>query len=68
METPQSGRNFLNKNCPSKRLYLKMAKELSKVLIQMVLKMTIVKVNNKPPCLKDKEMKSMESVWYVHAV
>jgi hypothetical protein len=27
-----------------------------------------VKVNNKPPCLKDKEMKSMESVWYVHAV
>ncbi len=45
-----------------------MAKELSKVLIQMVLKMTIVKVNNKPPCLKDKEMKSMESVWYVHAV
>jgi hypothetical protein len=29
METPQSGRKFLNKNCPSKRLYLKMAKELS---------------------------------------
>jgi hypothetical protein len=29
METPQSGRKFLNKNYPSKRLYLKMAKELS---------------------------------------
>jgi len=36
--------------------------------MEIVLKMTIVKVNNKPPCLKDKKTKTMESGWYVHAV
>jgi hypothetical protein len=68
METPQSGRKFLNKNYPSKRLYLKMAKELSTGINGDSPQDDNCEVNNKPPCLKDKKTKTMESGWYVHAV